>query len=641
MAARAEGPNRRRPGYRARPSRVVGAAAAVAVVAWSLTGLSDLRLSILVSVAVTAVAALSLDLLVGRAGELSLAHGSFLGIGAFSAIHVGSRGVHWLVAVLVAMAVTGAVATLVGLPSLRIRGLQVAIATLAFQVFAEVFLFTRPDLVAATRTFGRPAELRTDRALYLLALAAVALTLVVRARVGATKAGRVFVAVRDVPDRAPVFGVEPGAGKLLAYACSGALVGLAGAVLAIKAGNITAKDPFLLLESLQLVAIVVVGGTGSAAGIVAASVFVKGTPQLVGSVPGTDLAPERVIPIVSAALLVLVIVVAPRGLGGVLRAAGAWIDRRVGRAAGAHRADQPVPGGHGVPVAPPSGTRTSADGRTVAAARTLVAVPRPLWTRMPQPAVLEAAGVTVRYGGIEALSAVSLEVRRGEIVGLIGTNGAGKSTFLNAVSGFAPATGSIRYLGRELLGRAPQVRVALGVGRTFQDLGLVRAERVLDNMLLAQHWLADYPAAAGIVGIGGVGRTERALRERARLALELFGLEGLADRRLGALPYGTMRLVEIAAVVATGPGLLLLDEATAGLGTGEAALLARRLRDLRDTLGISMLVIEHHVPFIRDTCDHVYCLESGSLLAQGSPDEVADDPAVVASFLGTGAGALR
>jgi ABC-type branched-subunit amino acid transport system ATPase component/ABC-type branched-subunit amino acid transport system permease subunit len=602
-----------------------GAALVGGLVAWSST-LPPVRLSILVGVAVTAIAALSLDLLVGRAGELSLAHGAFLGIGAFSAIHAGSRGWHWLAAVAVAVAVTAATATAVGLPSLRIRGLQVAIATLAFQVFAEVFLFTRTDLTAATRTLPRPAELRTDRALYLVAVGAVALTLAVRARVRATKAGRAFAAVRDTPDRAAAFGVEVGASKLLAYACSGALVGLAGALLALKAGNITAKDPFLLLESLQLVAVVVVGGTGSAAGIIAAAVFVKGTPQLISGLPG-DLAPERVIPILSAGLLVLVVVVAPGGLGGVLGALRA----RAGRL-GAERA----------PARPrPDASAAVAGTGIPATAARLTRVDRPLRLRMPAPAVLEAHEVTVRFGGLAALAEVSLEVRRGEIVGLIGTNGAGKSTFLNAVSGFVPATGSVRFLGEQLLGRAPAGRISLGVGRTFQDLGLVRAERVLDNVLLAQHWLASYPAAAGIVGLGDALRTEAELRDRARLALRCFGLERVADVPLAALPYGTMRLTEIAAVVAAGPQLLLLDEATAGLGADEAARLADRLIALRDALDLSLVVIEHHVPFIRRTCDWVYCLESGRALADGPPETVAADPAVVASFLGSSAGALR
>ena len=261
-----------------RPSRVASLVVVAAVIGWSFT-LANVKLSILVGVIVTAIAALGLDVLVARTGELSLAHAAFLGVGAFTAINVGSRGAPWPVAILVAVAVTAAAATIAGLPSLRIRGLQVAITTLAFQEFADVFLFPRSDVTAAGRTWTRPSFLRSDVRLYLFALTLLALVLVVRHRVAVTKAGRSFLAVRDIQDRARVFGVEPGPSKLLAYALSGAIVGLAGSLFALKEGSISAKDPFFLLESLQLVAILVVGGTGSAAGIVTAAVLVKGLPS--------------------------------------------------------------------------------------------------------------------------------------------------------------------------------------------------------------------------------------------------------------------------------------------------------------------------------------------------------------------------
>src|SRR5205823_10889468 len=167
----------------------------------------------------------------------------------------------------------------------------------------------------------------------------------------------------------------------------------------------------------------------------------------------------------------------------------------------------------------------------------------------PVRALLETREVTVQYGGVMALDAVSLEVRRGEVVGLIGANGAGKSTFFNAVSGLAPVTGSIRFRGVELVRRPPSRLSALGVARTFQDMGLVRAETVKENVLLAQTWLAKYPAAAGIMALGATVGAERELRRRADVALELFGLDHLADECLGDLPYGTMRIVEIASAV--------------------------------------------------------------------------------------------
>src|SRR5439155_11821418 len=214
---------------------------------------------------------------------------------------------------------------------------------------------------------------RSDIRLYLFALAFLAIVLVVRLRVGVTKAGRAFLAVRDVHDRAVSFGVEPGPSKLLAYALSGAIVGLAGSLFALKAGSISAKDPFLLLESLQLVAILVVGGAGSAAGIVTAAVVVKGLPQFVSTIPFTHLRADRIVPIASAALLVVAVVVAPEGIGGSYRAVRRLIDRWLDPRAR---------------IRPEPRPRIVARGATGAAR--LPTVHRALSLRMPVPALLDA-----------------------------------------------------------------------------------------------------------------------------------------------------------------------------------------------------------------------------------------------------------
>ncbi len=606
------------------PSRILGTVTVGAAIVWSLLA-GDVRLSILVGVTATAIAALGLDVLVARTGQLSLAHAAFLGIGAFTVVNAGDRGAPWPLALLAGVVATTFAATIAGLPSLRIRGLQIAITTLAFQVFAEKFLFTRDDVTAAGRTLERPAFLRGDVQLYLFALSCLALVLLLRRRLAVTKGGRSFQAVRDVEARAQCFGVQPGPSKLLAYAISGAIVGLAGGVLALKAGSISAKDPFLLLESLQLVAIVVVGGSGSAAGILTAAVLVKALPQIITEIPLVHLRADRVVPIASAALLVFAVVAQPTGIGGVYRAIGRAVDRFSPRG---RREARPDPRPHAVDLD--------------AAARqavTLRSVEREFQLQMPVRALLEARDVRVAFGGVVAIDGVSLEVRRGEIVGLIGANGAGKSTFFNAVSGLVPVTGSIRFRGVELVGASPARRSALGIARTFQDMGLVRAETVRENVLLAQTWLARAPAAVSLLGLGTSVHDERHLRRRAGLALELFGLEHLAEMSLGELPYGTMRIVEIAAAVAAGPDLLLLDEATAGLGPEESHALGDRFVALRDELGLTLVVIEHHVPLVARVCDYVYCLESGALIAEGSPSDVTAQPRVIESFLGGSAAA--
>jgi branched-chain amino acid transport system ATP-binding protein len=395
---------------------------------------------------------------------------------------------------------------------------------------------------------------------------------------------------------------------------SGGIAGLGGALFALQQTSVSDTQPFILRESLLLVAIVVVGGARSTVGILLAAFATKAVPGLVAPSFGSDV--QLLIPVLLAAVLVLSVILQPQGIGGVLRDVEALLRGSVDRPAPRPRETDAVV--------------------SAARARSLREVPRPLTQRLPVPALLDATAVSVRYGGVLALSDLDLQVRRSEVVGLIGANGAGKSTFFNAVSGLAPATGSIRYRGQELLTASPAMRSARGVARTFQDMGLVRGDTVRENVLLAQSWMARYPLGAGLLALGSTVATERELRRRADQALELFGLEHLADERLGDLPYGTMRIVEIASAVASGPDLLLLDEASAGLTPDEAHALGDRFRALRDELGLTLVVIEHHVPLIAATCDYCYCLESGLLIAEGTPAEVTAQPRVVESFLGRG-----
>ncbi|MCW2671397.1 MAG: transporter related [Frankiales bacterium] len=595
------------------PGRI-GGLALVALVLLAPTFMNVPQTAIVTTAACIALVALGLDVLVGSTGQLSLAHAALYGVGCFSALGLGTHGVPWPLAFVGAAAATSVTAVVVGLPALRIRGLQVAIASLAFQQFAVQIPQKWDQVKFVGKTFDPPGYLAGVTAQYYLGVALVGLVLLVLAGLRRTRGGRSLLAVRDVEQRAAAFGVATGRTKLFAYAVSGAVTGLGGALFALQQTSVSDTQPFILRESLLLVAIVVVGGARSPVGILLAAFATKAVPGLLA--PHFGQGVQLLIPVILAAVLVLSVVLQPEGIGGVLR------DLRDQLSGGV---DRPVP-------------RPQQTDPVVAAARarSLREVPRPLTQRLPVPALLVARGVTVRYGGVVALADVDLEVRRSEIVGLIGANGAGKSTFFNAVSGLAPTTGSIRYRDRELLPAPAASRSARGLARTFQDMGLVRAETVRENVLLAQGWMACYPAATGMLGFGAAVGTERELRHRADQALELFGLEHLAGERLGDLPYGTMRVVEIAAAVASGPDLLLLDEASAGLTPEEAHALGDRFRALRDELGLTLVVIEHHVPLIAATCDYCYCLESGGLIAEGTPAEVTAEPRVVESFLGRG-----
>jgi branched-chain amino acid transport system ATP-binding protein len=249
--------------------------------------------------------------------------------------------------------------------------------------------------------------------------------------------------------------------------------------------------------------------------------------------------------------------------------------------------------------------------------------------------VLEVSDLSIRFGGLQALSDLTLEVNEFEIVGLIGPNGAGKTTAFNCITGFyKPDSGRVVYRGEDVTRTPPHKKAAMGFGRTFQNVGMVKSSTVLENLKTAQHARVGYDVASGLVGSSRVAAEERALEAKADAILELLGLSDIRNNKVGGLPYGTLKLLELGCALATEPDLLLLDEPSSGMGPEESHQLGERLLDLRKAFGLTMLLIEHHVPLVLTVCDHVYVLNFGRLLASGEPSVIQTHPEVVAAYLG-------
>ncbi len=249
--------------------------------------------------------------------------------------------------------------------------------------------------------------------------------------------------------------------------------------------------------------------------------------------------------------------------------------------------------------------------------------------------VLETRGCSIRFGGVQAARDVSISVGEWEIVGVIGPNGAGKTTTFNMITGFyTPNDGSVWFKGVDVTALPVHDRTALGMGRTFQNVGLVKGSTVRENLKTAQHLQAEYATVAGMVGVPRTYSSERELSRRADLLLDILGLGDLADTRVAGLPYGVLKRVEVATVLATDPEVLLLDEPSSGMGPEEAHALGDTLLELRREFGLSIVMIEHHVPLVVRVCDYVYCLNFGELLAEGKPDAVRNHPEVVRAYLG-------
>ena len=576
------------------------------------------------SVPVYLIIALSVTVVTGWGGQLSLGQFGFVALGSYLTIHY-ANDLPYLVALPIGVTWGVIAAVIVGIPALRVKGLYLAVVTLGFGLAIRSWFIVGEKFAPGG---GGSAQLNVDRNegfrlifwtvkgknfdgvyYFVLLMALVSCLLVWRIR--RTGIGRSIIATRDNETASSAYTVAPNRAKLLAFAVSGGLAALAGGLLPLVARNAQFKVDGLLFdfdESLRIVSVAVVGGIGSITGAVLGTLLIIAVPLFFDGTKQVEL-------FASGFGMLIVLLYFPSGLISIVHAARDnllnWIARRSN-------------------WTPP----VRKDGVAVASLGTGKQVKE---TESP----LVTKGLFVTLGGRTIINDVSLEVRSGEVVGLIGTNGAGKTTILNAVSGFVPSSGIIELFGQDISKMPAYKRARLGQGRAFQNARLFSSLTVRETLMVALESRQRSILIPSILALPPSPKHEGRKRREADEIISYLGLGRYADSLMGELSTGTRRIVELGSLIALDSKLMLLDEPTAGVAQRETEAFGPLIRLIKEELGASILIIEHDMPMVMSISDRIYCLEAGHVIAEGTPEAIRSNPAVIASYLGTDERAIQ
>jgi branched-chain amino acid transport system permease protein len=531
----------------------------------------------------------------GFAGQLSLGHAVFYGIGSYSAtLLIRSAGISPWLGMLVGILISIVVSLVIAYPTFRLRGPFFALATIAVLEVVRLLVVREVDLTGGAAGLSVPLNIgfkwmifREKTPYLLITFGFLLLTLYVSWRIRNSRLGFYLVAVREREDAARAVGVNAVRVKLTAAIVSAALTSALGTVHAMYLTFIEPSAAFSLELSIQLAMFALIGGLGSVAGPLAGTLLVLPIAELARG--WLNAFGSGMHGLIYGIILVIVVLTMPRGLVGRF---GESFKRLLNRLPGA--------GEDALPAAPP-----------VPASRF-----------KPGEVVLKATHISKRFGGLQATNDVTLELHHGEILGVIGPNGAGKTTVFNQLSGFiAPDTGKIEVRladGSWATPSTPDEFARAGIGRTFQIAQPFAGLSVRENIMLGAFMhTSDRSEAAAI----------------AHEVATVTDLTDLLEQEARSLTVGGMKRLEVARALATRPHVLLLDEVLAGLNPSDVERAIVMIRRIRDT-GVSVLMIEHLMQATMALSDRIIVINLGSVLREGNPTEVVNDPAVIEAYLG-------
>jgi sulfate-transporting ATPase len=556
-----------------------------------------------------ALVLLSFVVITGYAGQLSLAQMAMGGVAALVTAYFYDRH-DWPLelAMVVGVLAMVPIGLVLGLAGVRTRGVNLAIVTLGFAISIEAVVLANGKYTGGINgyraddptVFGINVSSITHPERYAtLTLIVLLLISLAVANLRRGRAGRRLIAVRTNERAAAALGVSVVGAKLYAFVLGGAIAAIAGILMVFRLPIIDFRQFGAILSILHLQN-AVLGGVGALGGPLVGSGFAPGgVTQQIFSFLGDDVATLLVV--LGGIGLLVMLTVSPDGLVFLMRRQNAfWLDPLRRKLPSRHRAvnlgDFSVEGEGRVP-----------------------------------PRALAVRGLTVRFGGVVALSDLSLDVDPGEVVGLIGPNGAGKSTAIEAITGFVRPTAGTVALGGDNIDRwTIERRARAGLGRSFQSLELFDDLTVLENILAA---CDSRDGAAYLTDLVKPGRGQ--LTPAAVSAITDFGLESQLQTKVSSLSYAQRRMLAVARAVAGGTSILLLDEPAAGLDDVQTRLLGESIRRLAAERGVGVLLVEHNVDMVLRTCDRVVALEFGLTIGTGTPDEIRHNAAVVEAYLGT------
>lgn len=559
---------------------------------------NDYYIDVGIGILTFAILGLGLNIVVGYAGLLDLGYAAFFAIGAYTMALITTRtALNFWEALPVSILFAAVAGAILGYPTLRLRSDYLAIVTLGFGEIVRITATNLDFTGGPNGIYGIPPPqignviFDSEWELYYLALALVLLTLFFTWHLAHSRLGRAWVSLREDESASEAVGVPSVRVKLLAYVFGAVWAGLAGGFFSARIGAIS-PDSFTYQQSVFVLMVVVLGGMASFRGVVLGAAVVVGLPELLRPLQDWRL-------FIFALGLIAIMLLRPQGI---------WPARRSRRDPFTGLPDEGA-----TPIIPSDVAR---NGYT------------------PSEPVLAVQDLVRHFGGVRAVNGVSFDVRRGEILSVIGPNGAGKTTVFNCITGVVrPTSGRVTLNRKSLLGLKPHQVVDAGVARTFQGIRLFRNMAVFENVMVGMYPRQHSTVFGALLHTPGQRAEENESLASARRWLRFVGLESSASRYASELAYGDQRRLEIARAVASGPEVLLLDEPSAGMNPSEKSDLMALIRHIRE-LGITVILIDHDMPFIMNLSDRIIVIDQGSKIAEGSPDVIRKDQRVIDAYLG-------